>query len=224
MRLKKIFLIFIGIFLLSGCGEKKNEVPKVLDNQKKEEAVVEQYIDENSIKVGLYDNVGRKFVKYNSYNKKMQPDVDLDTYQILFAEDEEVPFNGNRQDFVKSLWDKIETDFKLGIMLEYDTLNEGHIKHIIYKPDNTLEYQRYIGVYLYDAITHKNDKWYSHITKEEFNENSYITSFKLTPGKQVSEITSPLKISVFTYDTEDDFDENNNYRGNSIYTIEVTNS
>ena len=224
MKIIKFLNIVLCMFLLTGCFSKKESI---LENKEetveKEEVTEDVYEDANTIKIGLYDNVGRKFIRYNSYNKIMKSDVDLDTYQVVFSGEEELKYNGNRQDFIKSLWDNIGYDFTLGIVLEYDTENEGHIKHVIYKPDNTLEYQRYFGVYLYDAISHRNDKWYSHITKEEFNDNSYITSFKLTPGKQINEVTSPLKISVFTYDSEDDFDLNGNYRGNSIYTILVTN-
>ena len=224
MKIGKLFTILLCLVFLSGCLSEKEEKLEIKEETKEIEKVEEKYVDSNTILVGLYDNIGKKFIKYNSYTKTMKADVDLDTYQIVFSNEDEVKFSGNRQDFIKSLWDSIEYNFTLGIILEYDTMNEGHIKHVIYKPDNTLEYQRYFGVYLYDAIAHRNDKWYSHITKEEFNDNSYITSFKLTPGKQIDEVTSPLKISVFTYDSEDDFDEQDNYRGNSIYSIEVTNS
>lgn len=226
--MKKIVLLIGVIFCLTGCLDvfkskpvKQIEEPKT---EEKEEIVEEVYEDNNQIKVGLYDNTGNKFNIYKSYNKKMSPDVDLDYYQIVFSDDEEVTFSGNREDYIKSLWDGIETPFTLGIILEYETKNDGLIKHVIYKPDNTLQYQDYIGVYLYDAVSHKYDKWYSHITPEEFNDNTYITSFKITPGSRIEEITSPIKVSVFTYDTEDDFDKDGNYRGNSIYTIEITNS
>ena len=139
----------------------------------------------------------------------------------MFNNEDEVSFSGNRYDFIKSSWDEIKEKCKLGIMLEYDTLNEGHIKHVIYNPDNILEHDHYIQIYLYDAIAHRNDKWYSHITKEEFNENTYITSFKLYAHDKIDEVVFPVKLSVFTYDSDDDFDESGNYRGNSIYTINL---
>ena len=222
MRLRKVLLIIIGICLLSGCGEKKVSIQPTSNDQKKEETVTEQYIDENPIKIGLYDNVGQKYILYKSYSTNMAPDVDMDYYQIVFSNEEEVSFNGNREDYIKSLWDNTNINFKLGIMLEYDTLNDGHIKHVLYNPDTILEHQPYFAIYMYDAIKHRYDKWYSHITSEEFDDNTYVTSFKLTPGSKISELTSPLKLSVFTYDTEDDFDEDGNYRGNSIYTIEIS--
>ena len=221
MKLNKILGIVLGLMLLTGCFNKQDN--KVKEEPKKDEKeVVEQYTDENPIKIGLYDNVGQKYILYKSYSTNMASDVDMDYYQIVFDNEEEVSFTGNREDYIKSLWDSIETDFKLGIALEYDTLNDGHIKHVLYNPDNILEHQPYFAIYMYDAIKHRYDKWYSHITSEEFDDSTYITSFKLTPGSKISELTSPLKLSVFTYDTEDDFDEEGNYRGNSIYTIEIT--
>ena len=47
-----------------------------------------------------------------------------------------------------------------------------------------------------------------------------MTSIKLTASVYVDEVISPIKLSVFTYD-QDDFDDSGNYRGNSIYTINV---
>ena len=35
------------------------------------------------------------------------------------------------------------------------------------------------------------------------------------------DITSPIKFTVFTYNGLEDFDENNNYRGNSKYEINI---
>lgn len=224
MNLKKVILSLLIIFLLTGCSNNeqqpiKKETDKTIKTEEKE-----VYEDDNPIKIGLYDNVGKKYTLYHSYNIKMSPDVDLQYYQIVFNNEEEVSFSGRSEDYIKSLWDSIDIPFTLGIILEYDTQNDGHIKHVIYNPDNMLEYQPYVAIYLYDAISHKNDQWYSHITSEEFNDNTYITSFKLTPGSKINEITSPIKVSVFTYDSEDDFDESGNYRGNSIYQIEITNS
>ena len=38
---------------------------------------------------------------------------------------------------------------------------------------------------------------------------------------QVGEVDSKILLTVFTYDTEDDFDENKEYRGNSKYTMTI---
>ena len=218
---KVIFLILLCYFF-TGCSknvENTNQMNRI-EIQEKEE-VIDIYEDKNLIKIGLYDNINGKYLIYKDYKDSFKPSKDINTFQIVFSDEEEVSYKGNRQDFIKSLWDDISYKFTLGIILEYDTINNGHIRHVIYSPDNTLENFDYFQVYLYDAIAHKNDKWYSHITKEEFNDNSYITSFKLTAGPKIEEVLFPVEISVFTYDSEDDFDFEGNYRGNSIYTIKL---
>ena len=225
MKKLKILFLFLGILCLSGCFDVVEDKPEVKEpNTEEKVKVKEVYQDSHPIKIGLYNNIGNKYVLYKEFNSNIKPRTDINTFQIVFRNEEEVSFNGKKEDFIKSSWDEIETPFTLGIILEYDTVNEGHIKHVIYDPSNTLEHDHYIQVYLYDAIAHKNDKWYSHITKEEFNDNSYVTSFKLYAHDKIDEVTFPIKLSVFTYDSDDDFDEDGNYRGNSIYTIEVTNS
>ena len=71
-------------------------------------------------------------------------------------------------------------------------------------------------MYLYDDIN--NNGYYSHLTEEDINDNTIISSIKLTAGTYYEKITSNIKLTVFTYD-EDDFDENKNYIGNSKHTI-----
>ena len=39
--------------------------------------------------------------------------------------------------------------------------------------------------------------------------------------KKSTEITSPITITAFSYDTEDDFTKDNHYRGTSSYTIKI---
>lgn len=218
--MKKLILIIMLIMLVGCEKEPFKEIKEI-----KEEPVIKEevYEDANPLKVGLYTRGNGKYTLWHEYQTSITPSKDINTFQILPTNEEQLSYSGRYVNFIEPLWNNVETDYKLGIILDYE-LNDGtKIKHVIYDPSNTLEYQDYIQVYLYDAIAHKNDKWYSHITNEEFNENSYITSFKLTAGKLSDKIVYPIKLSVFTYDTDDDFDDSNNYRGNSIYTINVTN-
>ena len=50
--------------------------------------------------------------------------------------------------------------------------------------------------------------------------NTLFTSIKLQSGSKCTEILPKLDLTVFTYDSEDDF-ENNEYRGNSKYTMTI---
>ena len=78
----------------------------------------------------------------------------------------------------------------------------------------------HLMTYLYDDYANRNKSFYSHIENNEYNENTLFTAIKLQSSYSCSEITSNIYLTVFTYDTEDDF-ENNEYRGNSKYTITI---
>ena len=74
--------------------------------------------------------------------------------------------------------------------------------------------------YLYDDYNNFGKGFYSHIEKEQFNENTLMTSIKIQSSYSVDQINSKISLTVFTYDSEDDF-ENNEYRGNSSYTMDI---
>ena len=50
-----------------------------------------------------------------------------------------------------------------------------------------------------------------------------MSSIKLMWANEASQIDSNIELTVFTYD-EDDFDENNNYRGISKFTTIIERS
>ena len=70
-----------------------------------------------------------------------------------------------------------------------------NIKKTILRPKDTEEFYDYLEVYLYDDY-HRTGGWYSHTTDSEFNDNTLLTSIKLTAGKNVSEITSSVSSVV----------------------------
>ena len=85
---------------------------------------------------------------------------------------------------------------------------------------NEYVFDPYFYVYLYDDIHQADGAWYSHITKEQDGKNTMYTSIKLYLVK-ISRVTSPITLTAFTYDSEDDFDSDGNYRGNSKYQIKI---
>ena len=53
------------------------------------------------------------------------------------------------------------------------------------------------------------------------NESTIISSIKIFSAETGTKITSPITLTVFTYDNLDDITEDNHYRGNSSYTITI---
>ena len=68
--------------------------------------------------------------------------------------------------------------------------------------------------YLYDDYVNRGKSFYSHIEPEEVTDETLYTAFKMQSGHLIDQINSKIEFTVFTYDSEDDF-INNEYRGNS---------
>ena len=77
----------------------------------------------------------------------------------------------------------------------------------------------YLYIYLYDDVNQAPNTYYSHLEMKDFNDSTIISSIKLFLAQEGIKITSPITMTVFTYNGDEDFDENNRYRGNSSYTI-----
>ena len=52
------------------------------------------------------------------------------------------------------------------------------------------------------------------------NDDTIITSIKIYAVEGIDDVEE-ITLTAFTYDNQDDFDDNNNYRGNSKYTITI---
>lgn len=224
--MKKIIIILITLLIITGCNTKKNETtPK--DTTKKEsektsEEVKEDYIDNNPIKLGLYlytnSYTNRKLL--TEYSTNWIEGTDLCSLEIYYTTEESIP--GTNQ---KKLWNTYYSNYqnisnyRIGYHISFNT-KDNQIEKNILSPQDTGEIFDYIQLYLYDDINQEDGAWYSHITNEQYNENTILTSIKLTGSSKTNEITSDITLTTFTYD-KDDFDENNNYRGNSKTTITI---
>ena len=77
-------------------------------------------------------------------------------------------------------------------------------------------------MYLYDDYKNRDSNFYSHIEDSEFDDTTLFTSVKIFANK-VDNLSSDIEFTVFTYDTDDDFEEGN-YRGNSKYKVNISNN
>lgn len=214
--------------MLVGCSSSKKtnqtkENDSIKTTSEEKEDIKEKYIDNNPIKLGIYmyynSNTDRK--RLNEYTTDWILNVDLCSLEIFYTNEDNIP-----GDKIKNLWTEYKNKYeniekyKIGYNIDFDTKNNGHINKNILRPIDTEEIYSYMQIYLYDDINQKDEAWYSHITDEEYNENSILSSIKLTGSTLTNEITSDITLTVFTYD-EDDFDENHQYRGNSKETITI---
>ena len=212
--MKKLIIYIFLVLILCGCT-KEIEKPKKNKKIKEETPQVEQYIDKNITPIGIYKLENNKLIKQTTINKKLNTEEEIGTFQIYPSTEEIINLNTNYGESFYNEW--IKYNVKLGFNIKYTLTNNETISYNISNPEEAFLHWEYLMNYLYDDYNNRNKSFYSHI--EALDENTIITSIKLQTAYHPEEITN-IKLTVFTYDTEDDF-LNNEYRGNSSYTINI---
>lgn len=223
--MKKILLMLV--ILLVGCTPKEeiNKEENKLENNneiKQEEIIKEEYVDNNPIKLGLYLYTGSysNKEKLSTYETTFVSGSDIGSFEVFFT-DEEVISGNSFKSLFNSYYDKYVSidNYKIGYNIEF-TLNDGTVnKFNLLKPDNYL-YGDYFYTYLYDDVHVNDGEFYSHL--ESIDDNTLITSIKIYAVDKIDDVKK-IKLTVFTYDSDDDFDEDGNYRGISKYSIDIIN-
>lgn len=230
--MKRIILILFTLFL-SGCSIKLDHVDNKVDiNRVKEEKdpiplePIEEYKDENPVQITLYteDNLG----VLNKASREMQlpweMKKDIIVFGSLFCTDDK-----KDADYFQNIWkacaDAYEdsTKYKVGWQVSFSLTDGSKITQIINKPSDVEYFYDYLEIYLYDSANVPINTWYSHLLDDQMNENTIMTSIKLTAGSKYQEIDGPIEVKVFTYDSEDDFLEDGSYRGQSFYEVTIYN-
>ena len=211
--MKKIIISLIVLLLLTGCVKdmKVEKMPEINDEK------INPYVDTNPIKIGLYEN--NKLVK--RYVHAPYHHTDIGVFNIYFTNKEQVDPYGIKYNFNKYYKEYKDIDnYKIGFYIEYETKNKK-IEQIVKDPSSMHAMSPFVYTYLYDDIHQPDGAWYSHLEMKDMNDNTIISSIKLFYAERPEDIIFPIKVTVFTYDSEDDFDENGQYRGNSHYTMEI---
>lgn len=218
--MKKSILLLLIVFLITGCGGKKENVTVSNDDIIEEPQVIEDvYHDDNPIKIGLYMN-GKKISEYTT---SFVDDKDIASFDVYFTSEDDVGSSNTKYNFNKyyNNYENIEK-YKIGFFVSFDT-KDKHYEKVVLDPDVEFALAPCIYLYLYDDVHQPDGAWYSHITKNEYDDETVFSSIKLYMAEKSSDITSDITVSVFTYDDMDDFDENGYYRGNSIHTAIIKN-
>lgn len=218
-KFKKIF-IWLIIFLICGCSiqNKKEESKKQEIVQKdKEKDFVEPYVDDNPIKLGLYVNQNGSRTLISTYESDLTLYTDIVSLEVYYTM-EETLISGSQKNVWQEYYQKysnIDT-YKIGYHIHFKA-SDLEVDKTILNPSNVESFFDYIQIYLYDDI-HQDSNWYDHISQDEVTEETRFTSIKLTASTKIEEITSPITITAFTYDS-DDFNDEGTYRGKSSYQV-----
>lgn len=208
--MKKIMASLLVVLIFCGCSKKEQKEIK-----KETKPIIEEtYKDENNVVLGIYQYQNDLPTLINTYTSNWVNGEDISYFTIFYTQENQLTY----EPFV-TLYNKYAKDTKVknGIMLEF-SLGDKKIKKTILNPKDVWEYFDYVQVYLYDDTFHQFDSWYSHTTEEEFNDNTIISTFKITAGYHMDEVTSDVIVTAFTIDSEDDI-KDGIYRGNSFYKL-----
>jgi hypothetical protein len=88
---------------------------------------------------------------------------------------------------------------KIGYKIQIELEDGEIIEQQILRPSDTVgDYNDYVEIWIYDDIYNLNASWYSHLTEDDFTQDSLCTSIKLTAGDSISQVTA-IDLSVFIY-------------------------
>ncbi|MBQ6135610.1 MAG: hypothetical protein IJI60_04780 [Bacilli bacterium] len=218
---KRYWILFFIFFLLCGCmkGEKlenRKEIPSedIIEN-------VPQYQDNNQTPISFYRLKGDKLEKISSITGDFHALDDIGFLQIYPSSEDTIILNTS---FASSFYDSwqsySQSNLKIGFSLKLSVPEKGEFSYNILNPNQTMDHWEYFMAYLYDDYANRGKSFYSHVEANEYTEDTLFTAFKLQCGSNCQDISSPFYLTVFTYDSEDDFLDGV-YRGNSQYTIPV---
>lgn len=228
-KLMYFVLIAMTIFLTCSCtsekinDEEKTDGKEIFKDQISDEKE-NKYVDDNPITVGLYINLNGTTTLVNHYNSIWKQYTDIIVFSTFYTQEKTLAADSVAGSFdsCKNNYSNIN-NYRIGYNVKFTVKNGDVIDRTILNITDSILSVEYLLFYFYDDILHRNDNWYSHITEAEWNTSTMMTSFKITGGTVFNEVISPVEVTVFTYDSKNDFDENGKYRGKSKYTAILNN-
>ena len=209
------------MLIITGCSTNNKETIKKKNTNKEKVVEKDTYKDLNNTPIGIYSLNGNTLTKIHEYKTTFVPEQDINSFQLYPSNEENISLN---EAFGKSFyneWTKYN-NIKMGFNIIFSLDTGEEINYNILSPNDTFNQWEYLLNYLYDDYINSGKSFYSHLEMTDYNENTLFTTFKMQASGNVSKINSNIVFSVFTYDSDDDFIDNN-YRGNSIYTIKICN-
>ena len=217
--MKKILLVLVVLLLFCGCAKKEKVIEKTKEEKKEEVIEKDTYKDENKTPIGFYKVQGNTLTKITKVNVTPVVEQDMGVFQIYPSNEDNLTIDKGFGLAFYDEWNKYN-NIKLGYNIKFSLADGRNISYNIFSPENTFDQWEYLMTYLYDDYNNFGKGFYSHIEKEQFNENTLMTSIKIQSSYSVDQINSKISLTVFTYDSEDDF-KDNEYRGNSSYTMDI---
>ncbi len=145
--------------------------------------------------IGIYDDLNDNgiYTRLSQWESRWTAGKDIAVFDIIPSSEDELQGRSYPKLWLQEA-EKLPKDIDPDpyFILEY-TLKDGTLKTkeiFSYAEAEELITEGYIEIYLYDDIANASSDWYSHLTKFDTDENTVISSVKLTAGKLIGEIES----------------------------------
>lgn len=195
-----------------------SSLENIVENKREKE-----YVDENEMQIGLYIDEGSTKRLVDKYYCDFSAENVMGIFYAIPTKEEVV----NGEDF-KSIFDTYynryenKEKYKIGYNIKFELKDGRVIDETILNPDDAFYMFPKVQCYLYDDINLIPGRPYYHITQDIMTEDRICSSIKLVGDKESKNIISPIELTVFTFDGEDDFTPiTRKYRGNNKYTIYI---
>lgn len=214
--MKKLFICLVSLLVLCGCSNGKLLKKEKATTTTKVTTTIPKYVDNNPIKVGLYQN-DKYLVKQYNTERTVRKDIVFSVYYT----NQEVLESTNQKKNWKMYYNQYQNidSYKIGFSFSFINNNNEKIERTILEP-HTFLFEPYFYTYLYDDIHEPDGAFYSHIEEGTATSATIFSSIKIflvEPNK----IYSPLNVTIFTYKDSNDFDATGAYRGISKYTAVI---
>ena len=182
-----------------------------------------EYKDENNVPISLYIEQGNELVKISEYSCDWSPENVLNLFYAIPSTEESISaYNFD------SMWKEKISEYpngdkcRIGYQVSFKYEDGNTYTYNLKCPDDTYFTFPKVMTYLYDDVNLVPGKPYYHITQDVMYDYTIASSIKLVGDVDSDKIEGPITLTAFCFDSEDDFDEEGNYRGNSKYTITIT--
>ena len=221
-----ISIIYTTILINKNKNEKKNidENIEIENTEIEIEETIEEpkYKDENQVPISLYIEQGDQLVKISEYSCDWSPENVLNLFYAIPSTEESISsYNFD------SMWkEKIAAypngdKCRIGYQVSFKYEDGNTYTYNLKCPDDTYFTFPKVMTYLYDDVNLVPGKPYYHITQDVMYDYTIASSIKLVGDVDSDKIEGPITLTAFCFDSEDDFDEERHYRGNSSYTITI---
>jgi hypothetical protein len=157
---------------------------------------------------------------------------DIGIFGAFNSDDEEIEFDSEKEAHL-DLWDiDTEDEYKIGYEISFEINGEKRVYTLLEPADieaaedlfhgdvYSEEVTGYLGVWMYDDVNQEDGARYSHVTPDEYSDETLLTSIKLRLTPQSDEV-SELRLKCFAYSSNLEFNEDGHYANKYQYEIGI---